>query len=200
MFLSLSLYLDKLESQINVKLSLTQAVIIWWDKGMKDDYTKLFHKILKSSIWDKDDRTRLVWITLLAMRDSVGVIESTMKGLARAARVPEEDCRKAIEEFLKPDPDSLTTKHEGRRLEVVEGGWRLLNHEKYVQLMGMEQQRAYWRDKKAEQRHRELERELEKSEEKEHQKRLKVAKEVGIKAGASRAIKEGFESVNLQSP
>ncbi len=167
--------------------------------GMKNDYTKLFHKILRSSIWDKDDRTRIVWITLLAMRDSSGVIESTMNGVARAARVPETDCRRAIEEFLKPDPESLTTKHEGRRLEVVEGGWRLLNHEKYVHLMGAEHQRAYWRERKAEQRQRELEREVERSEEREHKKRLKVAHDSGTKAGAQRAIKEGFESANLQS-
>ena len=165
---------------------------------MKDDYTKLFHKILRSSIWDKDDRTRLVWITLLAMRDSSGVIESTMNGVARAARVPEADCRKAIEEFLKPDPESLTTKHEGRRLEVVEGGWRLLNHEKYVQLMGREHQRAYWRDKKAEQRQRELEQAQEKAEEAEHKKRLKLAVDEGKRAGGTRAVNEGLQSVNLQ--
>lgn len=165
---------------------------------MKNDYTKLFHKILKSSIWREDDRTRIVWITLLAMRDEDGVIESTIGTVADWARVPIEDAKRAIAKFLEPDPESLTSDHEGRRLKAVDGGWILLNHQKYVQLMGREHQRAYWRERKQEQRQRELEQAEDKAEEAEHKKRLKLATDEGKKAGGARAVKEGLESVNLQ--
>ncbi len=159
---------------------------------MNCGYTKLFHKILHSSIWDKDDRTRLIWITLLAMRDKNGVIESTMNGISRASRIPVEDCRRAIEEFLKPDGDSLTSQFEGRRLEVVEGGWRLLNHRKYVQMMGEEDRREYWREKKAEQRAKELEDVKDKAADREYKKRRKVLENAGKVEGATKAVNDGL--------
>ncbi len=182
----------------NSKIVIDTLGCIWCDSGVKNDYTKLFHRILHSSIWDEDYPTRIVWITLLALRDADGVIESTIKALSRSARVPPEDCQSAIDKFLAPDPESLTSEHEGRRLKTVPGGWLLLNHQKYVQLMGREHQRAYWREKKAQQREREIEQAREKAEETEHKKRLKVATEEGKKEGATRAIKEGLERVNLQ--
>ena len=32
---------------------------------------------------------------------------------------------------MSPDPDSRTKDHGGRRIEEIDGGWRLLNHAKY---------------------------------------------------------------------
>jgi len=42
-----------------------------------------------------------------------------------------EVTRKAISTFLQPDPDSRTKEHDGRRIEEIDGGWRLLNYERY---------------------------------------------------------------------
>lgn len=94
-------------------------------------YTKLFNSIITSTIWTENDQTRIVWITMLALADKNGEVQGSIPGLARLAGVPVEACRKAIETFLSPDPDSRTKDDEGRRIEAIDGGWHLLNHAKY---------------------------------------------------------------------
>ena len=94
-------------------------------------FTKLFSSITESTIWVAPDAHRLCWITMLAMADSRGRVFGSIPGLANRARVSVEDTRGAIEAFLGPDHDSRTKDNEGRRLEVIDGGWRLLNHAKY---------------------------------------------------------------------
>lgn len=98
---------------------------------MSMTFTKLFSSITESTIWREPANVRLVWITMLAMADRRGRVWASLPGLADRARVPDEDCRAAIKTFLSPDADSRTREHEGRRIEVIDGGWRLLNHEKY---------------------------------------------------------------------
>ena len=94
-------------------------------------YTKLFNSIITSTIWTEDDKTRIVWITMLAMADKNGEIQGSVPGLARVAGVPTEDCRAALAKFMMPDLDSRTKDDEGRRIEEIDGGWAMLNHAKY---------------------------------------------------------------------
>lgn len=94
-------------------------------------FTKLFSSITESTIWCEPERTRLVWITMLAMADRHGRVWASVPGLANRARVPVDDCRTALDSFLGPDRDSRTKTNDGRRIEPIDGGWRLLNHEKY---------------------------------------------------------------------
>lgn len=68
---------------------------------------------------------------MLAMADSKGRVWASVPGLANRARVPIEDAQDAITRFLSPDAYSRTPEHEGRRIEPIDGGWRLLNHAKY---------------------------------------------------------------------
>lgn len=68
---------------------------------------------------------------MLAMADRKGRIWGSVPGLANRARVSVEACRIALNTFLSPDPDSRTKTAEGRRIEEIDGGWRLINHEKY---------------------------------------------------------------------
>lgn len=98
---------------------------------MSRTFTKLFSSITESTVWCEPAHTRLVWITMLAMADHAGRVWGSIPGLANRARVPLEDCETAIQTFLSPDPYSRTKDHEGRRIEAIDGGWRLLNHEKY---------------------------------------------------------------------
>jgi hypothetical protein len=101
---------------------------------MSITFTKLFTSITESTIWREDDATRLMWITMLAMADSRGRVFASVPGLADRARVPVDRARIALGKFLAPDPDSRTPDHEGRRIEAIDGGWRLLNHAKYREL------------------------------------------------------------------
>lgn len=111
-------------------------------EGMSMTFTKLFSSITESTVWGEPDRTRLVWITMLAMSDKHGRVFASVPGLARRAIVPVVDTRKALDTFLATDPDSRTPDNEGRRIEAIDGGWRLLNHGKYRMLRDEEDRRA----------------------------------------------------------
>lgn len=109
-------------------------------------FTKLFSQILDSTIWDEPWEVKGVWITLLAMADSKGRIMASIPGLARRSTVTLEQAEKAIELFLSPDKYSRTPDHDGRRLEVIEGGWRLLNYQKYREMRDEDSRKEYQRE------------------------------------------------------
>lgn len=123
---------------------------------MSVTFTKLFSSITESTVWCEPDRTRLCWICMLAMADRHGRVFASVPGLANRARVPVEDARKAIETFLSPDADSRTPEHEGRRIEAMDGGWRLLNHAKYRDIRDeesiLESKRKYINNRRAAER------------------------------------------------
>jgi hypothetical protein len=105
-------------------------------------YTKLANSILTSTVWMESNETRIVWLTLLAMCDKNGEVQASIPGLANVARVTVQECETAIELFLSPDPYSRTKEDEGRRIEEIDGGWLLLNHEKYRGLASNDDQKA----------------------------------------------------------
>jgi hypothetical protein len=94
-------------------------------------FVKLYGSITTSSVWSEPSDTRVVWVTMLAEADADGIIGASLPGLARVANVSLEAAQTAIDTFLAPDPYSRTPENDGRRIEVVDGGWRLLNHKKY---------------------------------------------------------------------
>jgi hypothetical protein len=98
---------------------------------MSMTFTKLFSSITESTIWVEDNETRIVWITLLAMADRYGRVWGSIPGIANRARVSVEAARAAMDKFHQPDKDSRTKEHEGRRIEDIDGGWRLLTYEKH---------------------------------------------------------------------
>ena len=118
-------------------------------------YTKLFSSILGSTIWREDLATKVVWVTLLALANADGVVEAAVPGLAHFAGVTIDEAEVALRKFLSPDPYSRSPEHEGRRIEVVDGGWRLLNHAKYREKMSPETVREQNRIRQ--QRHRKQE-------------------------------------------
>jgi len=82
--------------------------------------------MLQSSIWITDPTTRCVWITFLLSADPEGYVPGAIPGIAHAANVSLEDAERAIALLLAPDPYSRSTEHEGRRIETVPRGWRIL--------------------------------------------------------------------------
>lgn len=102
-------------------------------------YVKLFGSILDSSIWSEKQPTRLVWITMLAMADEAGIVHAAVPGLSRRAGVSLAECRTALEVLQSPDAESRSPEHDGRRIEAVDGGWLLLNYEKYREVRTNEQ-------------------------------------------------------------
>lgn len=123
---------------------------------MSTSFTKLFNSILTSTIWCEPERTRLVWIAMLALADHAGRVHASIPGLASVARVPIDDCRTAIDTFLAPDRDSRTSLYEGRRIEPIDGGWRLLNYTKFREMKdeesAKEAKRKYMQNRRAKER------------------------------------------------
>ena len=115
-------------------------------------FTKLFSSILDSTIWQEPKETKIVWITMLAMSDRNGEVHASIPGLANRAHVTIEECESALDCLKSPDNYSRTKDHEGRRIEEMDGGWRLLNHAKYRALLSAEERREYNRRKQAEYR------------------------------------------------
>lgn len=94
-------------------------------------YAKLFASIITSTVWLEPPDVFKVWIFFLSQKDQDGIVEGSIPGLAAVIGVPRATVETAIAKFMAPDPDSRTPEYEGRRLEAIDGGWRVLNHEKY---------------------------------------------------------------------
>lgn len=117
-------------------------------------YTKLFGSLIGSTIWREPDHVRIVWITMLAIKDRHHVVEASVPGLADFARVTLPKCEEALEVLKSPDKHSRTKEFDGRRIEEVPGGWRILNGEKYRAKMNADERREAnkiyqrrWREK-----------------------------------------------------
>lgn len=114
---------------------------------MAESYVKLFNTITTSTIWEAPHATRIVWVTMLALADKRGEVQASVPGLARVANVSLDECEAALAAFMAPDRYSRTEAHEGRRIERVDGGWRLLNHRKYREKLdhesGLERRREW---------------------------------------------------------
>ena len=91
---------------------------------------------------------------MLAMSDRYGEISASIPGLAHRARITIEQTEDGLSRFLQPDPYSRTPDNDGKRIKVISGGWALLNHAKYRELMSAEERKEYNRVKQAEYRSR----------------------------------------------
>lgn len=144
-----------------------------------DTYVKVFQSILDSTIWQEALPTKVVWITLLAMKDRDGYVGASVPGLAARAGVTLEQCEVALRKFMEKDPYSRTKDHEGRRIEEAQGGWSVLNHHFYRNKMSPEDRREYQRVKQAE-----------------YRKRKKEHVNQAGRDGAMKAIREGFNGLS----
>jgi len=119
-------------------------------------YTKLFNAIVTSTIWREDDKTRLVWITMLAIKDRFHRVYASIPGLADLARVSITDCQMALQKLQEPDEFSRSCEFEGRRIKPIDGGWEILNGEKYRQLASKDELREKWASDKRRRRSKSL--------------------------------------------
>jgi hypothetical protein len=114
-------------------------------------FTMLWSKTLDSSVWRRESKeTRLVWVTMLMMKDAEGVVHSSKVGLADRARVTDAECEEALRVLLAPDANDTSGVEEGRRIREVAGGWQVVNHDVYR--FSTEAKREFWRATKAAQR------------------------------------------------
>lgn len=117
-------------------------------------FTKLFSQIVTSTIWSEPNDCRVLWITMLALKDEANVCAATVPALAKLSNLSVEDCEQYLEKFQKPDKYSRSQEFEGRRIERVDGGWLILNGQKYREMLRGQERREYIREKVAEHRAR----------------------------------------------
>jgi hypothetical protein len=68
--------------------------------------------------------------------DQNGIAQfACIENLAARARVSVEETREAVKAFESPDPFAPTQEYEGRRIERIDGGWLILNAEKYRKIV-----------------------------------------------------------------
>jgi CTP-dependent riboflavin kinase len=117
-----------------------------------ETWTPLFRSIIESSVWCESKETKLVWITLLALKDRNGYVGAALPALAKHAGVSVQECAAALKVLESPDPYSRTKTNGGRRIQTVAGGWNILNHFLHRGKMSAEYRREYKRMKEREYR------------------------------------------------
>ncbi len=115
-------------------------------------FNKIVPEIVDSSVWNECSDTRVVWVTIIAIKDGSGYVRGDVRTLARRANVSVEACEAALACFLAPDKTSHTPDFEGRRIQPANGGWMVINHDKYREVGMSEATKEYWRDKKRRER------------------------------------------------
>jgi len=97
-------------------------------------YGKVFKQIFDSSIAN-NWKTRLVFMDMIVLADSDGVVDMTHESIAARGRYPLEFVLEAIKELEEPDPKSRTCLHDGKRLLRLDEkrcwGWQIVNYIQY---------------------------------------------------------------------
>ena len=115
-------------------------------------FTKLDEGILKSSIMAEPSDIFKVWIVFLAACGPDGVARISPIYIASICHFALEIVHGAISKLEAPDPESRSEAEEGRRIRRVDGGWFVINYEKYRGFGNPETPGAIrtrrWREKK----------------------------------------------------
>jgi hypothetical protein len=111
----------------------------------------LWGKTIHSSIWINESKeTKILWITMLALKNSEGNVLMPVVGLADSAKLTPAECRASLQVLLSPDKDDNSKVDEGRRIREIPGGWFVVNHDTYR--FSTAAKREFWRITKAAQR------------------------------------------------
>jgi hypothetical protein len=110
---------------------------------MSGGYAKIFETILVSTVWQLSKEARVLWITMLVLKDRDQVVHASLPGLAHAARLTVDETKSALKELEKPDPYSQSKTEGGARIKTLEGSrWWVVNGEKYQRMLSKENKRA----------------------------------------------------------
>lgn len=111
-------------------------------------YAKIFEKFFLSSIMEEDLVTRYVFICFCVKADAESMVYGTRERLAMLFGVPQEDFDRAIDRLTRPDPNSSSQEHEGRRLiEMGPNAWFVVNARAYRKLSSAEEERLKARER-----------------------------------------------------
>lgn len=100
--------------------------------------------MLDSSVWMEPYAVRVLWTALLALKESDHTVRFTAFQLAKRANMTEKEVLDCLDILASPDTRRIEPQpFEGRRIEKIEGGWKILNGQKYEDQMRLISRRAY---------------------------------------------------------
>lgn len=112
-------------------------------------FAKIFSQIFDSSIAENYQH-RHIFMDLLVLADSDGVIDMTPEAIARRTNVPVKTVKDALAALSAPDPASRTPQEDGRRLLPLDPnrawGWQIVNYHHYRKIRDEESRREYYRE------------------------------------------------------
>lgn len=114
-------------------------------------FAKVFGQIFDSSIAE-DYNCRRMFMDLLVLADSDGVVDMTLEAISRRTNVPLAEVEKYISELQVPDPTSRSKVEQGKRIVPIDSqrgwGWQIVNYAHYRAIKDEEARRSYFRDAK----------------------------------------------------
>jgi len=108
-----------------------------------------------SSLLREDDAVFKTFMVLLSRVEADSVSRVSSDFLARVTGKSPEEIGACLKVLAEPDPSSRTTTDDGRRIERVDGGFKILNAEKYREKAREEQERIQARERQRKHRERE---------------------------------------------
>lgn len=115
-------------------------------------WAPLWSKIVDSSVWCEPYFVRVLFTTMLALKDRDSVVRFTPFALSKRANMTEQEVIEALSVLSSPDTRRIEPQpFEGRRIEKVDDGYLILNGEKYREMVQKEWRKVYqanWQSKK----------------------------------------------------
>ena len=124
-----------------------------WTNCVYMRYSPLFD-LTDSSLWEEPYHVRILFVTMMARKSSDQVVYADEYRLRKWSNLNTlDEVKDALRVLQEPDTKRPGQRYEGRRVEKVEGGWLMLNGQKYEDLMKVVNERArkakWARDKRA---------------------------------------------------
>jgi hypothetical protein len=87
-------------------------------------------RLLTSSLWFKPHHVLITWLTLALTMDKTGFTQlAAPQVIADRANLPLDQTVEALKILEAPDPDCEFISHEGRRIQRMNGGYQVLDHD-----------------------------------------------------------------------
>jgi hypothetical protein len=111
--------------------------------------------VVDSSLWEEPYYVRILFMTMVALKDADHVVRGDAFRLSKKANMTEREVLDGLVILSSPDLRKLSPQpFEGRRIEKVDQGWLILNGAKYRSLIKLYDRRYYKAGKMREYRQR----------------------------------------------
>lgn len=114
------------------------------------NYSPIWSSIVNSSLWREAYHVRILFASMLAVKDRNFMVYGDSYKLSTLANITEEEAIDAIRVLSSPDTKRIAPQeYGGRRIEAVDGGWLILNARKYRDMMRKQYKLQWQRDNRA---------------------------------------------------